>query len=505
MKLKYAIAIYSPTFSELELTSEVIDKLSLHLARLDKGSEQVLLTPMARQNDPYELLKEFDELFNSNLDDINDILYKLEQDNRNKFGPRSISLPWEERKELLLSSFDEKYSDGCDKIIPLLGEGRLRPISIDNATKLLKNNTNSGLPFNIKKREVKEFVSNNFDILLQREDPCILFTRTTEQKKTRNVWGFPIVDTLNEMMIYSPLLAYQKKLPYRAALVSPDEVSRRLTEMIINSVNLGMTLYSIDFAAYDTSVKSQLQKVAFDYIRSCFQYGWTPAIDDIARRFLTIGICTPDGIFTGEHGVPSGSTFTNEVDSIVQAAISLSLPYVSKETLQVQGDDGVYLIPNDKIDELKNTFVSCGLNVNEDKSYISNNYAVYLQNLFHIDYIKDGNIGGIYPIYRALNRILFQEKWSDFDGYSLEGRDFYAIRSISIMENCKHHPLHRKLVEFVLKYDKYSLNISDEGIIAYVKMLSDNSPIGEILNHQYGDNISGIRSFETYKIIQELS
>lgn len=491
-----------PFLETLNLDQDVTDRLSEHLIRTDNGNDSIYTTPLGKDNDIDKLLTDFDKVFKEGSSKINDILYDLEMSNRSKFGPRSIAIPWKDREQSLNDSFD--IIEILSTIDTYSGKGNLRPLSIAKALALLKNNTNSGLPFYTRKGKVKNRVSDSFDSLLKRKDPCILFTRTQEQKKTRNVWGYPMADTLNEMTYYSPLLAYQRKLAYRSALISPEAVSQSLTRLILDK-DKDEIIYSVDFASYDTSVGPKLQEVAFSYIKSLFQPSFHSDIDYIKDRFKSIAIVTPSGIRSGDHGVPSGSTFTNEVDSICQVSISKTLSYIKDESFQVQGDDGVYRIPKDKVDELSSKFESFGLKVNKDKSYVSEAYAIYLQNLFHKDYVNNGLIGGIYPIYRALNRLVYQERWSDFEDFGITGKDYYSIRAISICENCKYHPLFKELVKFVVKHDKYSLDVSDQGIANYVRMMSNTYGAGEILNHQYGDNVSGIKSFETFKLIKELS
>lgn len=487
--------------NDIDLDLETRRKVSQLLDYTVKGRSDVFVTPIGADTKPSELLREFDEVFNSSSADINPILMKLELDNREKFGPRSISKSWKDRKQSLLDSF--KSDNLCSvEITPISGSGRLRPISITKASKLLKTNTNSGLPYFIKKGLVKERVVNKFDNLLERKDPCVLFTRTQEQNKTRNIWGYPIADTLNEMMYYSPLLSIQKQLSYRAALNGPLSVDQALTKLIYK-VSRGTVLVSVDFVAFDNSAKFKLQKTAFDYIKSCFQSIYASAIDVIFRRFNAIGIVTPDGVKDGEHGIPSGSTFTNEVGSICQVNMAKTLPWIGFD-FQVQGDDGVYLVPKSKLDEFFKAFKDCGVDLNITKSYISDKYCIYLQNLHHVDYKHDGLIRGIYPVYRALNRIIHQERWSDFEDYGIVGKDFYSIRTICILENCRYHPLFKDLVKFILSKDKYSLAYSEQGLNGYVQMLSKTEGGGEILNHQYGDDVSGINNFETVKLIREL-
>lgn len=491
-----------------DLDYNVKDKLSLNLHRALVGSSEVLISPIAREVDPGNILSEFNKLFDSNMHNMNSSLIDLELRNKAKFGPRSIAKPWSERKQTLIDSFEIDNADMTNSIsstFNYLNKGNLRPSSVENALKLLKNSTNSGLPYYTKKGLIKERVLNKFDILVKRQDPCILFTRTQEQGKTRNVWGYPMSDTLNEARFYFPLLEYQKTLKYRSALLAPDEVDRRMTELINKAVLSKAKILSIDFTSYDSSVKSKLQMTAFNYIKSRFQAQYHDEIDYIAYRFNTIGILTPDGLYKGSHGVPSGSTFTNEVDSIVQKDISMRLDFMNEDSLQIQGDDGVYIIPEDKVNLLITEFENSGLQVSRDKTYLSDNFAIYLQNLYHVDYRNDkGNICGIYPVYRALNRIIYQERWATFEDFEISGKDYYSIRTLCILENCKYHPLFKDLVKFILKYDKYSLDVSNQGLVKYIQMINETKGAGEILNHQYGDNVAGIRSFESFKMVKEL-
>ena len=154
---------------------------------------------------------------------------------------------------------------------------------------------------------------------------------------------------------------------------------------------------------------------------------------------------------------------------------------------------------------LYNAFKKFGLNVNVDKSFESSNYLVYLQNLYHPDFKKDGVIGGVYPTFRALNRIIYQERWANFEDYGIKGKDYYAIRTLSILENCKNHPLFEKLVKFILSKDKYNLEITSSGISDYVKFMSDTEGTQGLIVNQYGDDLSGIRNWDSFLLVKSLS
>jgi hypothetical protein len=273
--------------------------------------------------------------------------------------------------------------------------------------------------------------------------------------------------------------------------------------MIRNGIKSDKSFVSIDFSSFDTSVNSTLQRASFKYLSKYYQVNFHDKLDYIRDRFNTIGIVSPSGITEGPHGVPSGSTFTNEVDSIVQMLLAKYSIGLSEESdnFQIQGDDGAYCISDNEVDTLFDGFKQGGLKVNTEKSKISKSYIFYLQRLFDKYYLDKGIVGGIYPTYRALNRILFQEKYSDFEEYEIKGKDYYSIRTLSILENVKYHPLFKEFVKFIKKYDKYSLKFTQEGLTKYNSMYAEaDGTVGTIKN-QYGSRTSGIRGFESYKIL----
>lgn len=492
--------------STLDLSPEVQQRLSLSLDRVIAGSDDVIMTPVAERIGPKNMLAQWDAIFERNKTRLNSVLLSIENEQRAKFGPRSIAVTWEERKDALYEYFEPDKSNSHDilaKNESNINKGRLRPYNLNNAAGFIKKTTNSGLPFLAKKGRVLDETVDNFPQLLNRQDPCMMFTRTQESKKTRTVWGFPIADTLNEMMFYRPVLESQKTAEWRTAIVSPDAVDRAITKLMSYAEENGLALVSIDFSKYDASISQSLIDSAFIYVNSMFQSGYEEQINYVRDRFKTIGIVTPDGIVEGPHGVPSGSTFTNEIDSIVQYLIVVNST-MDLEYFQIQGDDGAYATSDPEA--LFELFKSHGLNVNEDKSYTSYDYLVYLQLLYHKDYTYDGVVRGVYPIYRALNRLAYQERFDDISKEDITGKDYYAIRTLSILENLKYHPLFREFVEFVIQLDKYSLIPSDQGLSSYVKLRLKQD--GKDINfniHQYGDDPQGIKSFESYKLVKELT
>lgn len=504
MKLKEALEKFK-FLQKLNLSSKAIATTANHLARTLKGQSEVFLTPIARNVNPIETLVDWDIIFDDNLHKMNPTLLEMERANRSKFGARSIAVKWSERIAGLKLHYQSQDENHVPKFFYPKGPGVLSPISITDAVGYIKRSSSSGFPNLGKKGKHLQHLLENFAEMLDRNDPCIVYTRTTENKKTRLVWGYPFADTLFEMLFYIPLLRYQKHDYPRAALVSPDLVAERATELIIDAMATNKLLYSVDFAAFDASIKYQYIICAFDFIKSCFAPDYNSLISYVCERFYTISIVTPSGLYRGKHGVPSGSTFTNEIDSIVQLGIALTLKFISRQSCLVQGDDGVYSMLSENITEFEDAFKYAGLKLEKSKSHISNNYIMFCQLLFHIDYINDnGHIGGIYSTYRAINRILFQERFVDFANSGIKGKDYYGIRTLTILENCKNHPLHYELVKFILTKEKFSLDISDDGLLRYCKYLNKTDIDGQSLNHQYGSQVMGIRNFVSYKIAMEI-
>lgn len=509
LKSGKAYSNYSFNFLDsLDIDQDVKERLTISLTKIVNGSKEVYVTPLAKDVSPEILLAKWDKVFQANKHKMNEVLLEIEEAQRSKYGPRSISKPWKERRAGLYEYFEDKnidYSSLDARPGSLKDKGILRPTSIEVALKFLKNNTNSGLPFLTKKVKVKERVLANFKYYLKRNDPCVLFTRTTEQGKTRNIWGYPMGETLLAMRYFIPLLGYQKKLFWRTALSGPVILAKRVTYIIKEARARGLKLVSIDFSSYDSSIKPGLERKIAEYYYYLFQVTVLQELKYIIETSIKIGIVTPEGITDLLHALPSGFPFTNETGSVGQYIQARDSKATEGDLFEIQGDDGIYAIDEDKLPSFYATFKKYGMNLNLDKSVESSDYVIFLQNLHHPDYMVDGVMNGIYPVYRALNRLIYQERWSDFEDYGIEGKDYYAIRSISILENCKYHPLFPELVKFIYKLDKYGLSASQNGITKYIKMISEKSGIEGILYNQLGDDIKGIRNFETVKLIRKLS
>jgi len=474
-----------------------------------KGSKNKYLSPLGKTYEPIIILHEWEKVFKQNSHKINAPLLEIELEQRAKFGPRSLQKPWIERKPGLIASYQSQIDNFNPPFYNFIdGKGDIAPITVAETLLKIRKNTNAGLPTLSKKGKVVEHLLENFDELREREDPCMLFTRTAEMGKTRNVWGYPFVDIFYEMMWFAPFLEKMREKYWQASVVSPDVVDTRLTEMILEAIRSNRLLYSVDFDGFDASCSWQLIVKAFDYIKSHFHPMFGDKIDKICKRFYTIRIVTPTGILQGKHGVPSGSCFTNLIDSIIQAGVALTNDFIKECEMMINGDDGVYMMLKEHVPSFEATWKAARLNLGKEKVRIAANWCTYCQRFYHIDYIKDDVIGGIYPTYRAINRLVWLEQFvilkKKGDKHGISSRDHFGTRTLTILEQCKYHPLFEDLVRFVLAREKFALNITEGGLIAYAESLRKGRELADALNPQFDPSITGIYDFESYKLIQKI-
>lgn len=491
------------------------------LSQTVRGSDRVLTTPFLDDfGGPEKLLAKWDPIYNDSVDRLPEPLVDLEAKQKAKIGPRSIQKSWEERRASVWEYFDtptplrvtdSQLERSVHAAASHFGAKRnLRPISLDKSIKALKGGTNSGLPYYTKKGDVKHILSRDFNKLGKLYDtgetPCVLFTRTQEQGKTRAVWGYPIYLTLRENMFFRPYLDAERQFNFRAALSGPTEVDKSI-ERAIRAKRRDEVMVSADLSAYDASIQPKLLETAAEFVTQFFQTKYYNDIHWIGQQMINVGLITPEGVWDTPHGMPSGSVNTNGWDSIVHMLVIWSLydtdipsAVVDRiiDHLQIQGDDGFILIPEIYLPQLFEAYENFGLKINVDKTYKSKEVVVYLQNL----YIAGTFEQGVYPVYRALNRLMYLERFTQFSDEGLEGRDYFGIRAISIIENTKNHPLHYELTKFVHDHNKYSLLPSAKGLTKYKELMSKSKGADELISHQYGDRLTGFEAWETVKLLR---
>lgn len=188
--------------------------------------------------------------------------------------------------------------------------------------------------FGLSKREAFSRGTNSVERLLsesRKPEPCIALTRTAKGGKSRLVWGYPMSMTLLEGSVARPLLEQFKGGVTPMAFATTNKT---LGAKILSASQNNKYWYSLDASQFDATIQASIIKVAFNIIRSWFdlstEYYEEKTVGDVFNIIEDYFIHTPIVMPTGNkkvrgqgilhqgkrHGVPSGSYFTQLIDSI---------------------------------------------------------------------------------------------------------------------------------------------------------------------------------------------
>jgi hypothetical protein len=217
----------------------------------------------------------------------------------------------------------------------------------------------------------------------KRPEPCVAFKRTQFNDKTRLVWGYPYAMTAIEGIFARPLIDHFK---LGGTPMSFGMETGKLGCRIRVSSYHKKYAYSTDISSFDASISPQLIRVAFKILSTWFdlsriipdtQTSYLDAWDLIVNYFIHTPIVMPDSnIYKGKkHGVPSGSYFTQMIDSVVNTIIVGAISsrfsmYIDEDDINVLGDDVLFWSNRDIDLEVLSRFCSevFSAKFNADKS-----------------------------------------------------------------------------------------------------------------------------------------
>lgn len=223
---------------------------------------------------------------------------------------------------------------------------------------------------------------------VKKPEPCLAFKRTQFDDKTRLVWGYPYSMTLIEGLLAKPLLdQFKGGCTPMAFAMTTGALGTKLRVAAYHRE----WAYSLDYSQFDASISSQLIDIAFKILGTWFDMDDVEPVTgktvreilDITKKyFIYTPIVMPDGnIYYGkDHGVPSGSYFTQLVDSIVNVIVAGAISsrfklHVSRREIFVLGDD-LMMWSNRRVD------------LNQIANYVSKSFGMKLHGsekseLFH--------------------------------------------------------------------------------------------------------------------------
>lgn len=284
--------------------------------------------------------------------------FAVEEDPRSVYDPQQLydALQRYATSDSSYEQLDSNLEFGFRKAFKIFAKPKnMKPFRVLTDEEVVKNalklDKSSGLPLMASKAKS---LSYSFDRELQirkgvkAPNPCVAFKRTQKGNKTRLVWGYPLEMTIMEARFARPLIDWFKS--------HPSPMAFGLTKCYLGAClnryfeeGSGTTV-CLDYSKYDTSITKSMILEAFRIISTwfseedCKQYGF----ETVVKYFIFTPIVMPDGhLYTGkDHGVPSGSYFTQLVDSIVNTALCYALSrkfgfFFKDRSLFVLGDDSI--------------------------------------------------------------------------------------------------------------------------------------------------------------------
>lgn len=231
---------------------------------------------------------------------------------------------------------------------------RLRPRSFDEVFEHYPHKgTSPGLPYTkdgIRKKGLVTYSHcrhyyNKFKHDRFHNVPCNGWYRTQVSKspKFRAIWVYPYHVTIAEGQFAQPLIHLYKgyKTPYSIWM----NYSKGDMRLLMNQRTENTTWLALDWSAFDTNVPSWLIYDSFEILKSQFEL--THSEEDLWHKVVNYFVHTPIKFPSGHirvkhNSVPSGSYFTNLLDSVINHIVCCFLTTFKR--IYVMGDDALMLV-----------------------------------------------------------------------------------------------------------------------------------------------------------------
>jgi len=270
----------------------------------------------------------------------------------------------------------------AERVVKKFCHGKVKPISLEESYQRLlsdKYDHFAGLPTLGKKGDDELALKRAEQVWRGKcPPPAIILHRGKNVTVVRVVWAFPFEQHIVEGAFYYALydLIKTSQSIYPVGVISER---RYLMRKYCQNESYN-TKFSIDYSGFDASLTTQMIGIAFSILGRMLdltpveQKNW----ERVQTYFTTCPFLAPDGlVYKGRRGgVPSGSMFTQLVDSVCNA---LAIEYAMlREGIRdfkylVYGDDSWTILnigeePQKFLQKIESHVRSLGLRMNVDKT-----------------------------------------------------------------------------------------------------------------------------------------
>lgn len=476
--------------------------LVTYFDRVRKGNDQEYRTTFYKGRSLAEVLEGWKPTIETIGHDWPTLL-DYENDLAKKVGPLSIQKPLSERMDDIDSYYDSILLESkpipqsaiaaVNKEWSIVGKMQIRDQK--RVVDLMKKSTNSGSPYFTKRRAVVDktipvSLTNKGEDVIQSltysnwYSAAVLGWRgqeggpTDDDVKQRVVWMFPFGINICELQYYQMAIEQAQKFSLVPAWIGMDAVDRSITQLFDTKGKNDLVICT-DFSKFDQHFNHDMQECARSIIASTLNAS-SKSSNWLAEVFpvkYNIPLAYDYGkVRHGEHGMGSGSGGTNFDETLTHRALQYEAAQSHNQKLNPNsmclGDDGILSYPGITAKDVMQTYSSHGQEMNLSKQYESTHDCTYLRRWHHTDYRISGVCAGVYSTYRALGRLCEQERFYDPE---IWGPKMVALRQLSIIENCKYHPLREKFADYCMKGDKYRLGLDIPGFFDNLSKITEEA------------------------------
>ena len=277
---------------------------------------------------------------------------------------------------------------------------------------------------------------------------------TDEDVKQRVVWMFPFGVNIRELQVYQPGIELAQQHNLVPAWIGMEAVDLAITKLF-DTKGVNDLIICTDFSKFDQHFNADMQEGARSILSSLLNTS-SDSRDWLTNVFPVkyhIPLAYDYGcVRYGKHGMGSGSGGTNFDETVTHRALQYEAAQAAGALLnpnsQCLGDDGILSYPGINVEDVTRVYSSHGQEMNIDKQYASAQDCTYLRRWHHKDYRQEGVCVGVYSTFRALGRLMYQERYYDPEVWS---REMVALRQLSIIENVKFHPKCGEFADFCME------------------------------------------------------
>nr|UAW00507.1 MAG: RNA-dependent RNA polymerase [Porcine picobirnavirus] len=505
-----------------------------YLKRQESGNTAIYETKFAEGQSISDLLGEWERHLQVLSSDWPSLL-EYELDMMHKVGPLSYQRPLKER----IPDLTAYYSLARDsKAVPdeavealLSAWPNLRNLRMRGQKQTLermKLSTNSGAPyFTVKRRVVESLLPYSLEFdgdrtwiqHLPNWDGRLTATLgwrgqeggpTVDDVKQRVLFMFPFVANLEELRVYQVLIEQCQKYGYVPPWLGNEATDAAITRLFATKDPKDLIVCT-DFSKFDQHFGPAMQQAALRVLEGVFTHD--AQFTEWVEKVYPIKYKIPlnynwEWFATGEHGMGSGSGGTNGDETcghkVLQYGVARAHGAGLNPNSMALGDDGVLSYPGITVADVVAYYTQFGLEMNPSKQYAKTDECIYLRRWHHKDYIVNGVNVGVYPTMRALGRLRYMERRFNTKG---PVKKLFAMRQLSILNNCQYHPLGREFVKFCLSKDKYRLGYDIPGFFDRLDREYREAEAREELQSSYSNtfgNPSPPSEWWITKVIKEL-